>query len=67
MDEYPGAMALFREKKPAIYALYKDDIGKLMDERIVRETLEYYDEFYSSIKDDAFAKRYVLSACQGSR
>jgi hypothetical protein len=66
-DEYPAATALFRAKKPAIYALYKDDIGKLLDERIVRETLDYYDEFYSLIKDDASAKRYVLSSCLGSR
>ncbi len=66
-DDYPAAIARMNEKKAAIYALYHDEIGKLMDERIVNETLRYFDEFYDSIKSVDVAKRDVLSGCQGQR
>ena len=62
-DEYPAAIALFQAKKDAIYALYHDDIGKLMDQGVVRETLEYFDEFYKDLKNP----RDALSTCVGSR
>ena len=67
MDDYPAAIERFREKKDAIYALYRDEIGKLMDEGAVRRALEYYDEFYGLIKDPASAKRNIFSSCVGQR
>ena len=56
-DSYARAFALFKEKKPEIYALYSDDIGKLMDRGTVKETLHYFDEFYETINDPRQAKR----------
>jgi len=55
-DEYPAALARFMEKKEAIYALYHDDIGKLMDPKAVRETLGYFDEFYDELKTPQSAR-----------
>ncbi|MEO7520286.1 MAG: hypothetical protein ABIW79_00580 [Gemmatimonas sp.] len=48
-DAYPAVVALMQSKKDAIYALYTDAIGSLMEPKSVKETLEYYDEFYKDI------------------
>ena len=60
---YAKVFTLFKEKKPAIYALYNDEIGKLMDQRTVKETLRYYDEFYKTINDPRSAKRSIIEPC----
>jgi hypothetical protein len=62
-EQYAKVFALFQEKKPEIYALYSDSIGKLMDRGSVRSTLKYYDEFYETISDPRSAKRSILGAC----
>ena len=64
-EEYPKLLPLFHEKKDAIYALYRDEIGRLMDERRVKETLEYFDEFYEAIATPETARRAFLSQCVG--
>ena len=56
-DEFPAAVAVLQEKKDAIYALYHDDIGKLMKPDVVRETLEYFDDFYKDVRTPNDAKR----------
>ena len=66
-EEYQAAVALFKEKKPAIYALYQDDVGKLLDPRVVKETLEYFDEFYATLDDKRDFDRRILGACLGAR
>ena len=66
-DEYPKLLPLFREKKDAIYALYRDEIGKLMDEKRVKETLSYFDEFYEMIATPEAAQRAFLNECVGPR
>lgn len=65
--EYPKLLPLFHEKKAAIYALYRDEIGRLMDPGRVRETLEYLDEFYAMIATPASAKSSFLDDCVGPR
>lgn len=62
-DSYAKVFALFKEKKPDIYALYNDEIGKLMDRSTVKETLRYYDEFYKTIDDPRSAKRSIIESC----
>ncbi len=62
--EYPRLLPLFHEKKAAIYALYRDEIGRLLDERRVRETLEYFDEFYEMIATPESAERAFLRDCR---
>lgn len=65
--EYPKVLPLFHEKKAAIYALYRDEIGQLMDPKLVRETLEYFDEFYEMIATPASAQSAFLHDCVGPR
>lgn len=65
--EYPKLLPLFLEKKEAIYALYRDDIGRLMDEGRVKETLRYFDEFYEMIATPTAAQSRFLNSCVGPR
>ena len=60
---YAKVFELFKEKKPEIYALYGDEIGKLMDHGTVKETLRYFDEFYETINDPRAAKRSIIAPC----
>jgi hypothetical protein len=60
---YAKVFALFKEKKPEIYALYGDEIGKLMDRGTVKETLRYFDEFYETIENARAAKRSIIEPC----
>ncbi len=60
---YARAFALFIEKRPQIYALYSDEIGKLIDGGRVKETLRYFDEFYETINDPRSARRSIIEPC----
>lgn len=66
-EEYAKVFALFNEKKPQIYALYSDSVGKLIDNGAVRSTLRYFDEFYETINDRSSAKGRILESCLGKR
>lgn len=63
---FPQAAALFLSKKDAIYALYRDDVGKLMDRDVVDATLRYFDEFYESIATPRRAEQ-LFGNCIGPR
>lgn len=54
---------LFRTRREAIYALYADEVGRLMDPRVVHRTLRYFDEFYAIIDDAGASKREILNRC----
>ena len=60
---YPAAIAVLRQKKDTIYALYRDAIGSLLPERTVRETLEYFDEFYDHVKTPRDFERRLFGDC----
>ena len=62
---YPGVLPLFRDRKAAIYALYRDEVGRLLDEGRVRETLSYFDEFFEAIGTPESAHRAFLKDCLG--
>jgi hypothetical protein len=62
-DSYAKVFARFNEKKPEIYALYGDEIGKLMDQGTVKETLRYFDQFYETINDPRSARRSIVQSC----
>lgn len=64
-DEFTKAATLFNAKKDSIYGLYSDQIGKLLQPNIVKETLEYYDEFYKTLNDPRSFKRGIIEACLG--
>ena len=56
----PESFAVFVEKRPQIYALYNDEIGKLINPGTVKETLRYFDEFYETINDPRSARRSII-------
>ena len=62
-----SAVALFQQKKAAIYALYADDLGKLLGPGTVRESLAYFDEFFDNIKTVKDAEDNVFRHCVGPR
>jgi len=61
--EFPGAVNQLIEKKDAIYALYRDEIGKLMSPSVVRETLGYFDDFYDQVKSQKDAENNIFRKC----
>lgn len=63
----PAALALFRAKKDAIYALYADEIGKLLTPGNVKKSLAYFDEFYDAIKAPHDVDERLLRTCVGRR
>lgn len=64
-EEYQKVFTLFREKKDAIYALYRDPIMAPMKPNVVNQTLKYFDDFYATINDPRRAKREIIDACLG--
>jgi hypothetical protein len=64
-EQYEKVFALFKEKKDAIYALYRDPIAAPLKPSVVNETLRYFDEFYATINDPRRAKREIVAACLG--
>lgn len=63
--EYQKVFALFKEKKDAIYALYRDSLAAPMKPNVVKNTLQYFDDFYKTINDPRAAKREIVGACLG--
>jgi len=57
-------LALFNQMKDAIYALYHDDIGRLLRKSVVDETLRYFDDFYKTINDPRAAKSLIIDECK---
>jgi hypothetical protein len=62
-EQFKKVFALFNEKKDPIYALYSDQVGKLMRPQIVKETLDYFNDFYKTINDSRMANREIIKAC----
>jgi hypothetical protein len=60
---YPNAFAQFIAKKDAIYALYRDEIGRLIAPGTVKRTLSYYDDFYKDIATPKDIQRNLFSTC----
>lgn len=63
--EYEKVFALFKEKKDAIYALYRDELMSAMKPNVVANTLKYFDEFYETLADPKKAKRDIVDRCLG--
>lgn len=63
-EQFTRVFALFNEQKPAIYALYSDHLGRLMNPDVVRQTVEYFDDFYKTINDPRRAAELVRSCKQ---
>lgn len=61
--QFQKAFALLNEKKPAIYALYSDPVGKLLRLDVANDTKKYFDEFYRVINTPQLAKSEILDRC----
>lgn len=62
-EVFVPTFALFIAKKDSIYALYHDSIGQLLKGDRVKETLEYFDDFYKTIQDPRDAKSQIIERC----
>jgi hypothetical protein len=60
----PTVAEQFKAKKDAIYALYSDQIGALMNPKVVKETLEYFDSFYAAIATQKEIEKKILRDCR---
>ncbi len=61
--ELAPIFAQFNSKKDVIYALYREQPG--LEAKRVKQTLDYYDDFYRMINDTAAARRAFGVTCQG--
>jgi hypothetical protein len=59
---YEAAFDLFRQKKDEIYQMWRDQEGLSEDQ--LRESLEYFDEFYEILDDPGRIERYMLGDCR---
>ena len=62
-EQYAKVFALMNEKRPAIYSLYDDPIGKLLRLDVANDTKKYFDEFYRIINTPELARIEILSRC----
>ena len=60
--DFEDTLALFRESREAIYALYQDQPE--MRERVRASTLSYLDRFYDVINDAEKVERQLLRRCK---
>lgn len=56
-------LALFREKKDAIRALYFDEVGGLLRDDLRRQALSFFDGFYAEIASPARARMSIANQC----
>ncbi|HEY0996891.1 MAG TPA: hypothetical protein VGD77_12930 [Gemmatimonadaceae bacterium] len=56
-------LALFREKKDAIRALYFDEVGQLLRDDLRRQALRFFDGFYAEIASPARARMSINNQC----
>lgn len=63
-EEYEKVFQLFRDRKQAIYALYRDPVAAPLEPSVLIETLRYFDDFYETIDDPRAARRNIIEACR---
>ena len=61
MKRFDEAIALYNYLKPDIYKLYTD--CTLLDAKYVKETLQYFDEFYKTINDPLALQKEFSYPC----
>ena len=64
-ENFDKVFALFREKKDAIYALYTQTPPPGLKPDVVKKTLKYFDDFYSTINNERLRKRFIVEECLG--
>jgi hypothetical protein len=66
-DTIARVLADLREKRPAITALYTDDIGKLIGGNGASESIKWFDDFYSDVSNPSAVKSQILDKCRTAR
>lgn len=61
MSAFKETFALFNELKSSIYAVY--DRNPLLDEKYIKSTLKFLDEFYVTINDPKKAEKEFMYPC----
>jgi hypothetical protein len=61
-ERVPGVLALFDQKKDAVYALYRGASG--LDADALKKTLEYLDQFYRTIDDPKRVEQEITRKCR---
>jgi len=61
--EYEKTIQLFLDRKDKIYALYEN--CRYLDEKVIKSTLKFYDQFYDIITDPKKIRKQIYDACPG--
>lgn len=62
MEELAPTLAFFKEKKEAIYDIYRDH--PLLEKRYIRTTLKYLDHFYKTLEQPKASAKEFLYPCE---
>lgn len=62
-SEFARVFTLLNDKKKPIYALYDDQIGKLLRFDVANDTKTYFDEFYRVINSKELAQIEIVGRC----
>ncbi len=62
--EYEKTIQIFIDRKDEIYALYQN--CQYLDEKVIKSTLKFYDQFYDIITDPKQVKKLIYDACPGA-
>jgi len=57
------SVSRFNAQKEPIFALYSDQIGKLIIDRRRRSVLDYFDEFYRTVNNSGELKSRIIESC----
>ena len=63
-EVFARAIAHVQSRRPAIEALYGDELGRLLPEGARRRTLAYFADFWAVLDNPAQAKRQIVEACR---
>jgi hypothetical protein len=61
--EFRKVFDLLNSKRAAIYALYDDQVGRLLRLDIATDTKRYLDDFYRTINTPELAQEHIFSRC----
>lgn len=62
-DELPATVALFREKRPEIMALFQNDPH--LTDRYREDAIDYIDDFYKIVNDPKRFEKDIIDKCRG--
>ena len=64
---FAEAFDTFRSRRQAIHALFRDEVGQLIDPPVAQRMLRYLDEFFAVIGDPEKARREIVTRCAASQ